>query len=76
MSPSGTGKTLRSSSRLRDCGQDLDRGSVPLTDRSVVQRLQHGRRVPSGCDRTGCFGAVRAPDGRSGGRGDVRPGSG
>ena len=36
-----------------ELGQDLDRGSVPLTDRGVVQRLQHGRRVPMSRDRTG-----------------------
>ena len=48
VSPSGTGKTLRSSSRAPGRGQGVDRGSVPLTDRGVVQRLQHGRRVPGG----------------------------
>ena len=35
-----------------ELGQDVDRGSVPLTDRGVIQRLQHGRRVPMRSDRT------------------------
>jgi hypothetical protein len=41
-------------------GQDFDRGAVPLTDRCVVQRLQHGRRVPMTDDRTGDRAVCRA----------------
>jgi hypothetical protein len=44
-------------------GQGLDRGPAPLADRGVVQRLQHGRRVPMPPTATG----DRAGGTRSGG---------
>jgi hypothetical protein len=41
-------------------GQDSDHGPVPLTDRGVIQRLQHGRRVPMTGDRTRAHAGDRA----------------
>src|SRR6185312_3240829 len=49
--------------RVPRCGQRSDSGPAPLAGRGVVQRLEHGRRVPSGNDRAG---AARVGWGRGG----------
>ena len=56
-------------------GQDVDRGPVPLTDRCVVQRLQHGRRVPMTGDRTGSLRRIPGRPGASGGAATSRRGA-